>query len=342
MNLDAKQLVPIVSDALGATAPVRIENLQRLTAGASRETWSLDAVDAVSETTRRGLILRFGTSTYGDVLGAIGKAEYEFYNTLSASSSLPLPKPVRYIADTSLLGSDFFLIDRIDHCETSPALLSSHAYREVAGKTVREVFRLGGELSRFAWQDTPLAKALPVVAPEQVWLQQLQYWRQVIADCAVEPQPTVNYLVNWLQANPPAPPERIVVLSGDFRLGNFLYAATGEVKGWLDWEMGHLGDPLEDLTWALMANWRTGDSFPGGLSRDDLIREWQQSSGLHIDAASLRWWTLFQHVKAQGIWQAAVRACATQPTVDMKHLMMAFSCPGLQDRLLMDDMRWTS
>lgn len=341
MSVNSENLIPIVTKALGLSASVSIENLKRLTGGASRETWSFDALFAADgKPQSRGLVLRFGTSSYGDVLGASGEAEYELYKTISNSDSLPIPKPLIYIADTTFLGADFFLIERIDHCETSPALLFSDAYRDVARKTVLDIFRLGGKLSLFQWQGTRLEEIFEVPEPNQVWSRQLQYWRQVISDCAIDPQPLVNYLINWLAQNPPAPPERIAVLSGDYRLGNFLYNSDGEVKGWLDWEMGHLGDPMEDLTWALMSNWRSDDGFPGGLTREDLINEWQRSSGLKIDAKSFHWWSLFQHVKAHGIWQAAVKACARNPAADIKHLLIAVSCPILQDRLLIDEMEW--
>jgi len=343
MSPESEKLAAVVAAAVAGASSVRVESLTRLTGGSSRETWSFDAlIDADAGLKRQGMILRFGRSEYGDALGAGASAEYEFYNTLSASAEIPVPRPIAYVADDSLFGSDFFITERVDDCETSPALLESPAYQGVATRTIKEIFRLGGELTRFRWQDTALADKIKVAAPNQVWRQQLDYWSGVIAACATEPQPLVNYLINWLRANPPQAPERVVVLSGDFRLGNFLYDIEGRVRGWLDWEMGHLGDPLEDLTWALLANWRVSEHFPGGLRKEDLVREWEAASGLSANPESLRWWSLFQHVKAHGIWQAAVGAVAQNLTTSIKHVVIAAGCPHLQDSLLIDDMKWRS
>lgn len=340
---DSEKLTAAVAAAFPGARSVQVEQITRLTGGASRETWSFDAIiedDAGLQ--RQGMILRLGRSEYGDALGAGAAAEYAFYNTLSASDKIPVPRPIAYVADDTLFGSDFFITERIDHCETSPALLDSPAYQGVAALTVKEIFRLGGELTRFPWQGTALADRIEVAAPEQVWRQQLDYWSGVIAACATEPQPLVHYLIHWLRANPPPAPERVVVLSGDFRVGNFLYDVEGRVRGWLDWEMGHLGDPLEDLAWALLSNWRAGEHFPGGLGKEELIREWEAASGLTADPESLRWWSLFQHVKAHGIWQAAVGAVAQNLTSSVKHLVIAACAPQLQDSLLIDEMRWRS
>ena len=67
----------------------------------------------------------------------------------------------------------------------------------------------------------------------------------------LEPQPIIRAAIRWLRANPPPPPERVSVVHGDYRVGNFLYTKEG-IHGIVDWEMAHLGDPLEDLAWSFM------------------------------------------------------------------------------------------
>ena len=50
----------------------------------------------------------------------------------------------------------------------------------------------------------------------------------------------------------------------------------------LDWEMTHLGDPLEDLGWSSMRLWGH-DNLAGGLiDRDEYIRLYEQKSGAAV------------------------------------------------------------
>ena len=53
-------------------------------------------------------------------------------------------------------------------------------------------------------------------------------------------------------------------MHGDFRLGNFLITDNG-LQGVLDWELTHLGDPMEDLAWACSRIWRGQTDMPGLL-----------------------------------------------------------------------------
>ena len=51
------------------------------------------------------------------------------------------------------------------------------------------------------------------------------------------------------------------VVHGDFRLGNLLVDEHG-IAAVLDWELVHLGDPVEDLGWLCVPAWRFGGERP--------------------------------------------------------------------------------
>ena len=58
---------------------------------------------------------------------------------------------------------------------------------------------------------------------------------------------------------------------------------------------GSLGDPLEDLAWALSPIWSwTDHSRPAYLiDRDDALEIWKKTSGLALNKKDLEWWELF-------------------------------------------------
>jgi aminoglycoside phosphotransferase (APT) family kinase protein len=123
------------------------------------------------------------------------------------------------------------------------------------------------------------------------------------------PQPIVRAAIRRLRATPPPPAGRIGVVHGDYRAGNFLHDGKGKILAILDWEMVHLGDPLEDLAWAMDPLWSHGADgrISGMVGRDEALAIWAAASGLSVDRPALDWWSLFASVKGQAIWTSAAK-----------------------------------
>ena len=68
----------------------------------------------------------------------------------------------------------------------------------------------------------------------------------------------------WLKRNQPKACRRRLV-HGDYRLGNFL-EQNDRITAILDWELVHLGDPVEDLGWAFLPQYRGGTGLVCGLA----------------------------------------------------------------------------
>jgi aminoglycoside phosphotransferase (APT) family kinase protein len=89
-----------------------------------------------------------------------------------------------------------------------------------------------------------------------------------------------------------------VVVHGDFRLGNLL-VGRGGLRAVLDWELAHLGDPLEDLGWLCVKSWRFGaEPRVGGFGElDDLVAAYERASGTAVDRDALAWWEVVGTLK---------------------------------------------
>ena len=90
-----------------------------------------------------------------------------------------------------------------------------------------------------------------------------------------------------------------MLVHGDYRIGNVIFGPEG-VRSILDWELPHLGDPLEDLGWMCTRAWRFGaDENPvGGLGqREDFWAAYEKASGIHVDPEAARWWEVFGNLK---------------------------------------------
>lgn len=104
-------------------------------------------------------------------------------------------------------------------------------------------------------------------------------------------RPVLELAFSWLEERRPPPGPRVLV-HGDFRLGNLLIDDTG-LRAVLDWEMAHVGDPLEDLGWLCVPSWRFGATLPvGGFGTYQQLLDGYRSmaGGLPVDSDAFRWW----------------------------------------------------
>jgi aminoglycoside phosphotransferase (APT) family kinase protein len=64
------------------------------------------------------------------------------------------------------------------------------------------------------------------------------------------------------------------------------------VRAILDWELVHVGDPIEDLGWLCTRAWRFGSPLPaGGVgTREQLVEAYEAASGTKVDRDALRFW----------------------------------------------------
>lgn len=282
-------------------APVTVSDLARIPGGASRETYRFDAT---ADGTIHRLILR--REPKAGLIDTDSETEFRAYQ--SAAGVIPVPRAIVLERDGAELERPFFVMERVDG-------------GEVAGSFARDPFganaeRLGqaffGALGKLAAHDaagTPLAEHCDTPQPDDCWRVALDYWESVIDGDQLSPLPIVRAAIRRLRAHPPPPPQRVGIVHGDYRSGNLLHDGKGGILAVLDWEMAHLGDPKEDLGWALDPIWMhfEEDRACGMIPRADAIRAWEAASGMRADPVSMRWWALFASVKGRAIWTSAAR-----------------------------------
>lgn len=258
----------------------RVEGLRRLSGGASRETWALDLVD---EQGSRGLILqRLRAGTVGGGPGMAGEAAL-----IRAAADLGVPVPTVVADDAGdAIGSPCIVMARLEGETIARKLLRDEAW---ATARTRLVGQAGAALAA-------IHRISPDAAPTLPASDQLDTLRAML-DGFRQPLAAFELGFRWLADHRPASPARTVV-HGDFRLGNLLVDADG-LAGVLDWELAHLGDPVEDLGWFCVRAWRFGSALPaGGMgTREELLERYAAAGGHPVDPEALRWWEVLGTLK---------------------------------------------
>lgn len=293
---------------------IRIEKVHRFHGGASRETY---AIDIVSDGAVQSLILRCDPNdSLIDTPRALEFAAYQSFE----GSDVPVPRAISLCDDVSIMGSPFFVMQRIEGGEAASPFVPN-AYGEHRDAIGRQFFDLLGSINGADALSSPLARLVDAPTPDQCWTRELNYWTAQVEKNALQPEPILMAALRWLRRNPPPPAQRLSIVHGDFRNGNVLHDGAGRIIAVLDWEMAHIGDPLEDLAWALDPLWALQDErrAAGLIDRAEAIALWEAASGLTFDATAFRWWEMFATVKGMAIWissgHASVSGVNTDPVL---------------------------
>lgn len=130
----------------------------------------------------------------------------------------------------------------------------------------------------------------PTSIPDLV-LHELDEWEGVIEFRGGDPDPSLRFTLDWLRRNVPEYDGPIVLVQGDTGPGNFMYE-NGRVTAIVDWELAHLGDPMDDIAWlSLRAVQEPFTHFP------DRLREYEKLSGHAIDDERVHYYRVMAEAK---------------------------------------------
>ena len=115
---------------------------------------------------------------------------------------------------------------------------------------------------------------------------ELGIWRAMYGE-AGRPDALLDLAFRWLADNMPDPDGPVVLAHGDAGPGNFLFE-HGRLTALIDWELAHLGDPMEDLAWfSMRCVMEPVPDFAASL------RDYERFSGAPADRARIRYHRVF-------------------------------------------------
>ncbi|MCE2392965.1 MAG: phosphotransferase family protein [Proteobacteria bacterium] len=335
----AKQIEAYAAHRLTEARDVSVEGLDRIVGGASRETYRFRLRYASGgESVDRGVILR--RDPPGSVIETDRRNEFNAYRAFAGVPDVPVPEVFWLEEEGTWLDYPFFMLEEIAGFESSPAAIGQPPYAERREQLGHRKWEILGRIAAADPAAIGLTGCMQAPAPEDCWRRELDYWEGVIDADELSPWPIARAAIRRLRRSPPPPAQKLSVVHGDFRTGNFLYDGQGGIHAILDWEMVHLGDPLEDLGWTFNPLWDfAGNGYMGSLlARDEAIRTWERSSGLCADPDALGWWELFNAVKGQAIWVSSAREFIDGKNHDPIMGMAGLGMANKQDRALLEIM----
>ncbi len=293
---------------------VVVSDVVRIHGGASRETYRLRvAYQLDGASIQERLILRRDPES--SLIETERSTEVDALRAYQGSE-VPVPHIHFLENDPKWLDRPFFVMEEITECEAG-RVFQPDPYGEHRQKVGEVFWKALGHIHAPDVNDLELGPAFLAPARNEAWHVALDHWEAVIDEDQLTPQPLVRAAIRWLRRNPPPPAERITFIHGDYRHGNFLANDQGEIRAILDWEMCHLGDPLEDVAWGLDTIWGVEGDHPGGMiAEDEALAIWSEVSELSANPDALLWWKIFSAVKGSAIWMSSAREFAEGRNMD--------------------------
>ena len=253
---------------------------KKLSGGASQETWSFDVVhpDGVF-----GAILRRSPPGYGAAPSrAAGLDAEAVLMRLAYEAGLPSPRVMHVLRPQDELGTGFIMA-RVEGETIARKILRDEQFATARPMLARQLGKVAAGIHGLDLAQLPELRRM--TAAKEIFELERDYrgfdW----------PRPVFELALRWLRDNDPGPSDEVTLVHGDFRHGNLIIGPDG-VRAVLDWELAHLGDPMEDLGWICVNSWRFGeiDKPVGGFgTREDLLAGYE-AAGRRADPDRVKFW----------------------------------------------------
>ncbi|QXU53702.1 phosphotransferase family protein [Rhodococcus sp. LW-XY12] len=263
-----------------------VPEVRQFSGGASNLTYLLRYPD-------RDLVLRRPPAGAKPSSGHDMAREYRIQSMLAPVYPY-VPTMIGLCTDHSVLGSDFYVMDRVPGTilRTNPPTqldLSEADTRTLCLRIVDLLVELHGIDPESAGL-SELGRGSGYVA------RQVAGWTSRYAKARTDNVPDFARVTEWLAARQPQDVAQTVI-HGDFRLDNIVLDENDPLNpvAVLDWELATIGDPLMDLGSSL-AYWVQADDddmllltkrqpsdLPGMLTRQEIVEYYSERTGLPVD-----------------------------------------------------------
>jgi aminoglycoside phosphotransferase (APT) family kinase protein len=221
-------------------------------------------------------------------------------------TGFPAPRPYALCADEGVLGTMFYVMDKVEGRifwdQTLPELAPAerHAVFMAKLKTLADLHNTDCDAIGLGdWR-----------RPGTYVARQIDRWSKQYRASETMRHEAMERLIDWLPRTAPDQ-DRTSVVHGDYRLDNMVIHPTeARVVAVLDWEIATVGDPLADFTY-LLSNWINGAIPPqaladGGLpSQDEFVAEYCRLTG-RPGLAHLDWYFAYNLFRSAAICQGIV------------------------------------
>ena len=230
--------------------------------------------------------------------------EFKVQSALATAFS-KVPKMYAMSNDESILGSQFYLMEKVEgiilnYTEASQRNIPGIEYKTIANSWLDTLV----ELHAIPYNEIGLSD---LGKPDGYVQRQVTNWGKQFVKAKTEEYPEAGIVMQWMEAHQPKEYQHCLI-HNDYKYDNVVFQDDlwKEVTAVLDWEMATLGDPLMDLGTSL-GYWTIATDhefvkqgipsptiFEGNPKRSEIANMYAEKSGNSLDhlVFLLCFWTL--------------------------------------------------
>lgn len=276
-----EELLEVLSNQLDCESSKSIiKNLEPLTGGASKEIWKFE-VQTGSRSEK--YILRRGSGIEGPM--AIKTSDEAKIQTNVKKLGALVPEIVSVSTKDEPLG-DAYIMKFVEGESIARKILRDKEYKYAIENLA---FECGQAIAKIHKADIDEFSFLSKKSVSQ----QIDELYQTYTSFN-QPSPVFEYTFLWLKNQNFGDLDDSLV-HGDFRLGNIIVSEKG-LESIIDWELAHIGNPLQDLGWICGNSWRFGktEKVVGGFGDlEDLLSGYNSVSNYQVTPENVKAWQVF-------------------------------------------------
>ena len=272
--------IALQNKLLEANIEGKILNLVPLTGGASKEIWKFEVQDTDEI---KQYILRKGSGIEGPL--AIKTSDEALLQQEVKKINAPVPEIVAVSSLDEELG-DSYIMKFVEGESIPRKVLRDNEYKDAlpllafqCGESIAKIHEVEVNNLHYLQEKTPMDQLNELYSTYESFNQ---------------PSPIFEYTYLWLKDQDFGDIKASLV-HGDFRLGNIIVSNSG-LESIIDWELAHIGNPLQDLGWICGNSWRFGqnEKVVGGFGDlEDLLKGYNSISKFEVNENLVRTWQVF-------------------------------------------------
>jgi aminoglycoside phosphotransferase (APT) family kinase protein len=247
--------------------------------------------------------------------------QYSLLEILSRSTKLPVPKVYKLEEDSSIIGGEFIIMEKLEGRSYVPWSKEGKAFFKIASTDTDIPKQFANHLIALhnlqyknigidqVFEDHGLGRGF--IDRKLSELESLYLKYKIIYD------PVMTDALEWLKQHRPAA-QRLSLIHGDYRTGNMLYKEN-QLSGILDWEAAEIGDPLMDVAYiCAKANQMDSSLACYLLDKEWFLDYYAKKTGLAVETKVLYYFEVLHQVRFLLLSLSAANAFENEKATDLR------------------------
>ncbi|MFZ5653751.1 MAG: phosphotransferase family protein [Pseudomonadota bacterium] len=285
---------------------VRVEGLERLSGGASKEQfsfWLHWQPPGAAQPVRQHLMLRMDPTEA--IVETHRQREWEILRAMRGQ--VPVPEALWLDPDGRDLGRPALIAGFLEGTVRPPGAdrmsgVGMYFPPELRAALRDQFIAILAHIHNLDWRRCALPSfAVPQAGTTQAVDWALGLWERAWHEDTLDAHPVMERAALWLHHHKPVV-ERPVLVHGDYRSGNFMYDDRLRINAIFDWELAYLGDYHDDLAWASLPMFGCPDEQGTLLASsllpvEEFLEQYERVSGNPVDRERLRYYQVLSYYK---------------------------------------------